>query len=135
MLNKIMLIGNLGRDPVMSYLDDGTAYTRFSLAVNRTSKTASGERREETEWFNVIAWRSLAERCHQYLRQGSKVYVEGRVTQRRFTDRNGVERTTIDVIASDVRFLSPRSQPAEPAEDLASDSGDLLEDLDDTQPF
>ncbi|MBX5448845.1 MAG: single-stranded DNA-binding protein [Thermogemmatispora sp.] len=135
-MNKIMLIGNLGRDPELSYTDNGgTPFTRFSLAVSRTYKTPSGEKREETEWFNVVAWRSLAERCHRYLRKGSKVYVEGRVTQRKYTDRNGVERVAVDVIATDLRFLSPRPQEADVSDEFPTDSGDFLEDLDDSQPF
>ncbi|WP_376795328.1 single-stranded DNA-binding protein [Thermogemmatispora sp.] len=135
MLNKIMLIGNLGRNPEMSYTDNGTAVTRFSLAVSRTYKTPSGEKREETEWFNVVAWRSLAERCYQYLRKGSKVYVEGRVSQRKYTDKNGIERTAFDVIATDLRFLSPKPQEADVSDEFPTDSSDFLEDLDDTQPF
>ena len=110
MLNKIMLIGNLGRDPDMNVTGDGTPFTRFSLAVNRRTKNAQGERGEETDWFNVVAWRSLAELCSAYLHKGSKVYIEGRLTQRKYTDKNGVERTTVEVVASDVEFLTPKQQ-------------------------
>ena len=110
MLNKIMLIGNLGRDPEMNVTSDGTPFTRFSIAVNRRTKNANGERTEETEWFNVVAWRSLAERCNTYLQKGSKVYLEGRLTQRKYTDKNGVERTMVEVVASDVEFLSGKQQ-------------------------
>src|SRR5205085_2328850 len=69
-MNKIMLIGNLGRDPEMSYTNNGTAVTKFSLAVSRRTKSPTGERQEETEWFNIVAWRQLAETCSQYLRKG-----------------------------------------------------------------
>ncbi len=117
MLNKIMLIGNLGRDPEMNVTADGTPFTKFSLAVSRNYKSNSGERREETEWFNVIAWRQLAERCNTYLHKGSKVYIEGRLTQRKYTDKNGVERTMVEVIASDLECLTPKGQ---------SSSGDVL---------
>lgn len=116
MLNKIMLIGNLGRDPDMNVTGDGTPFTRFSIAVNRRTKTASGERTEETEWFNVVAWRSLAEVCNTYLHKGSKIYIEGRLTQRKYTDKNGVERTSVEVIASDVEFLSGKQQGAAEAD-------------------
>src|SRR5215472_5815499 len=108
MLNKIMLIGNLGRDPEMNVTGDGTPFTRFSLAVNRVSKTSSGERKEETDWFNVVAWRQLAELCNTYLHKGSKVYLEGRVQQRKFTGKDGIERTALEVVASDVEFLTPK---------------------------
>ncbi len=110
MLNKIMLIGNLGKDPQTSYTPDGVAFTRFSLAVSRNYKTNSGEKREETEWFNVVAWRQLAEICANYLHKGSKVYIEGRLTQRKYTDpKTGQERVTVDVIASDMEMLTPKS--------------------------
>src|SRR5260221_4664394 len=91
MLNKIMLIGNLGRDPELNVTSDGTAVTKFSLAVSRTYKTASGERRDETEWFNIVTWRGLAETCERYLHKGSKVYIEGRLTQRKYTDKEGAQ--------------------------------------------
>jgi single-strand DNA-binding protein len=109
-LNKIMLIGNLGRDPEMNVTGDGTPFTRFSLAVSRSYKSNTGERREETEWFNIVAWRQLAETCNTYLHKGSKVYIEGRLTQRKYTDKNGVERTMIDVVASDMEMLTPKGQ-------------------------
>jgi len=112
MLNKIMLIGNLGRDPEMNVTGDGTPFTRFSIAVNRRTKNAKGEKGEETEWFNVVAWRQLAELCNTYLQKGAKVYLEGRLTQRKYTDKNGVERTTVEVTANDVEFLSGKQQGA-----------------------
>jgi len=109
MLNKIMLIGNLGRDPEMNYTPSGTAVTKFSLAVNRYKKSSTGERQEETEWFNIVAWDKLAETCNQYLRKGSKVYIEGRASQRKYTDKNGIERYAFEVIVSDMEMLTPKS--------------------------
>ncbi len=106
MLNKIMLIGNLGRDPELNVTSEGTPVTKFSLAVSR--KTSTGEK--ETEWFNIVAWRQLAEICERYLHKGSKVYIEGRLTQRKYTDREGVQRTAVDVIANDMQMLD--SKPA-----------------------
>jgi single-strand DNA-binding protein len=109
MLNKIMLIGNLGKDPDMSYTPAGKAVTKFSLAVNRRSKDReTGERREETQWFNIVAWDQLAETMNTYLHKGSKVYIEGRMTSRKFTDKDGVERTFWDVVASDMQMLDPK---------------------------
>ncbi len=109
MLNKIMLIGNLGRDPELQVTSDGTPFTRFSIAVNRNTKTSTGEKREETEWFNVVAWRQLAEICERYLHKGSKVYIEGRLTQRKYTDKNGLERTSVEVNATDMEMLDSKS--------------------------
>ena len=110
MLNKIMLIGYLGRDPELQVTADGTPVTRFSLAVNRTYNTQSGEKKEETEWFNIVAWRNLAELTERYLHKGSKVYLEGRIQQRKYTDREGIQRTAVDVIVSDVEFLDSKQQ-------------------------
>jgi single-strand DNA-binding protein len=107
-------LGNLGKDPELQVTSDGTPVTRFSLAVNRTYKTPTGERKEETEWFTIVAWRQLAENCEQYLHKGSKVYVEGRLTQRRYTDKQGVQRTAVEVNATGVEFLdSPKSVSGE----------------------
>ena len=121
MLNKIMLIGNLGRDPELQVTSDGTPFTRFSLAVSRTYKTSSGEKREETEWFNIVAWRQLAETCERYLHKGSKVYIEGRVTQRKYTDKNGIERTRDEVIAEEVKFLKKGGTQEQESEEFEDD--------------
>ena len=137
MLNKIMLIGNLGRDPEMNYTQNGTALTRFSLAVTRSYKSSTGEKRDETEWFNIVAWDKLAEICNQYLRKGSKAYIEGRLTLRKYNDRNGVERYSLDVTASDMEMLTPKlAQSGSSSEFLAGspDETDPLGDLED-HPF
>ena len=134
-MNKIMLIGNLGRDPDMSYTTSGTAVTKFSLAVNRVSKVG-GERKEETEWFNITVFNQLAEVCNNYLKKGQKVFLEGRVQQRKYTDKNGVERTSVDVIVSDMEMLTPKSQQpsAVGADSFLGSPDDGLGDLDD-HPF
>ncbi len=126
MLNKIMLIGNLGRDPELSVTPDGTPVTKFSLAVSRSYKSRTGEQRDETEWFNIIAWRQLAETCEKYLHKGSKVYVEGRLSQRKYTDREGVQRTSVDVTITDMEMLTPKSasSSSEGYSAGSSDSGD-----------
>jgi len=110
MLNNIMLIGNLGRDPEMSYTPSGKAITKFSLAVSRrTRDRESGERREETQWFNIVAWDQLAETCTQYLHKGSKVYLEGRMTSRKYTNKDGVEVTAWEVVIGEMEMLTPKS--------------------------
>jgi single-strand DNA-binding protein len=119
-LNKIMLIGNLGKDPEMNVTSDGTPFTRFTLAVNRRVKSSSGERHEETDWFNVVAWRQLAETCNTYLHKGSKVYIEGRLTQRKYTDKNGVERSTVEVAANEMEMLTPKATQGSSGDFLAS---------------
>ncbi|GHO93384.1 hypothetical protein KSF_034320 [Reticulibacter mediterranei] len=137
-MNKIMLIGNLGRDPEMSYTPNGVAITKFSLAVRRVGKTPTGERQEDTDWFNIVAFRNIAETCNNYLRKGNKVYVEGRLTQRKYTDRNNVERTAIDVVINDMEMLTPKSQSQGQGGSSSSQDNyledDSLGDLDD-HPF
>jgi single-strand DNA-binding protein len=130
-----MLIGNLGRDPEMTYTPSGVATTKFTIAVNRVSRNQSGERQEETEWFNIVAWRQLAETCTQYLKKGQKVYIEGRLQTRRYTDRNGAERTAIEVIANDMEMLTPKNQQSSGGSDqFLNEPDDGLGELDD-HPF
>src|SRR5215469_3401012 len=106
-MNKIMLIGNLGRDPDMSYTPSGKAVTRFSLAVNRRVKS-SERTAEDTEWFNIVAWENLAETCNNYLHKGTKVFIEGRLQQRKYTDKEGAQRTAVEVIATEMEILTPK---------------------------
>ena len=108
MLNKVMVIGNLGADPEMRYTANGSAVTEFRVAVNRNYTTNDGERREETEWFRVVTWNRLAETCSQYLSKGRQVYVEGRLRTRSWEGQDGVTRYTTEVIAQEVRFLGSR---------------------------
>lgn len=105
MLNKCMIIGNLGRDPEMRYTANGSAVTEFSVAVNNSFTDRSGERQQETEWFRVVTWNRLAETCAQYLTKGRMVYVEGRLRTRQWEDQQGQKRYTTELVASDVRFL------------------------------
>lgn len=109
MLNKIMLIGNLGRNPELSYTPSGKAVTKFSVAVSRRmNDRETGERREETTWFNIVAWERLAETMNQYLHKGDKVYIEGRMTSHKYTNKDGVEVTAWDVTATDMQMLTPK---------------------------
>jgi single-strand DNA-binding protein len=109
-MNKVMLIGNLGRDPEMSYAPTGTAFTKFSLAVSkRGAKSQSGGKpQDEIDWFNIVAFSQLAELCNTYLRKGQKVYVEGRLSLRNYTDRDKVQRTVVEVIISDMEMLTTK---------------------------
>jgi single-strand DNA-binding protein len=135
-MNKIILIGNLGRDPEMSYTPSGVAVTKFSIAVNRVSKSQSGERQEETDWFNIVAWRQLAETCNTYLRKGNKVYVEGRLSQRKYTDKSNVERTALEVVLNEMEMLTPKETRQSNSGFVGGniDENDALGDLDD-HPF
>ena len=104
-MNKIIVIGNLGRDPEMRYLPSGESVTSFSVASSRRYTTSSGEQREETEWFNVSAWGRLAELCNQYLTKGRQVYIEGRLRSRSYEGRDGQTRFSNDIRLTDVQFL------------------------------
>jgi single-strand DNA-binding protein len=103
-LNKVMIIGNLGADPEMRYTANGNAVTNFSVAVNR-SFAGEGERREETEWFRVVAWNKLAELTQAHLQKGRRVYVEGRLSTRSWDGPDGQKRYMTEVVASQVLFL------------------------------
>lgn len=113
-LNKVMIIGNLGRDPEMRYTPNGAAVTSFSVAVNRRWTSQEGQPQDETEWFNVVAWNKLAETCNQVLSKGRLVYVEGRLRTRSWDGQDGQKHYRTEVIASTVQFLdSARSRSQE----------------------
>ena len=118
--NKIIIVGYLGRDPELRYTPDGTPVCDFSVATTERRKDKSGEPQDVTTWFRVTAWRRLAEVAGQYLAKGKQVYVEGRLTQREWQDRDGVTRFSLDVNASDIQFLGARGDEAPPARAAAS---------------
>jgi single-strand DNA-binding protein len=108
-LNKVLLIGNVGRDPEMRYLQSGEPVTTFSVATNRRWTGGDGQPREETEWHNVVAWRKLAEQCNEYLSKGRKVYIEGRLQTRSWDDQaTGQKRFRTEVIADRMIMLDSR---------------------------
>ena len=107
-MNKIIIIGNLGRDPEMRYSPSGNPMTSFSIASNHRYTTASGERREETEWFNCTAFRQLADLCNQYLTRGQQVYIEGRLRSRQYERRDGSPGFSLDVTVLEMQMLGRR---------------------------
>jgi len=104
-LNKVMIIGNLGADPEMRFAPSGSPVTSFNIASSRIFTTKDGEKRQETEWFTVVAWDKLAENCNQFLSKGRKAYVEGRLKTRSWEDKEGVKHYKTEIIASQVIFL------------------------------
>lgn len=112
-LNKVMIIGRLGRDPEMRYTPSGKPVTTYSVATSRSWNTSEGERRTETEWFNVVAWGSLAEICKQYLTKGQQVYVEGRLQTRHWEDAEGNKHTSTEIVANEMIMLGERREAAE----------------------
>jgi single-strand DNA-binding protein len=107
-LNKVMIIGPLGRDPEMRYTPSGRPVTTFSVATSRNWNTSDGEKRTETEWFNVVAWSSLAEICNQYLVKGQQVYIEGRLQSRNWEDESGKRHSSVEIVANEMIMLGDR---------------------------
>jgi len=109
-LNKVMLIGNLTRDPEMRYTPQGTAVCTFSVATNRSWTTDTGEKKDEVDFHNVVAWNKLAEICSQLLKKGRKVYVEGRLTTRSWQAQDGTQKQRTEVIISDMVILDKKDE-------------------------
>ncbi|AEJ02211.1 single-strand binding protein [Nitrosomonas sp. Is79A3] len=107
-VNKVILIGNLGKDPETRYMSNGDAVTNITLATTDTWKDKNGEKQEKTEWHRVTFYRKLAEIAGEYLKKGRPVYIEGRLETRKWTDKDGVERYTTDIIANDMKMLGNR---------------------------
>ena len=104
-LNRVLLMGNLTRDPELRYIPSGQPVTTFSIAVNRTYLSTSGEKKEDVNFLRVVVWGKRAEVCHQYLKKGSPVFVEGRLQSRNWEAQDGTKRNTVEVVAQNVQFL------------------------------
>lgn len=109
MINKVILIGNLGADPEIRYTQNGTPVASFNIATTERRKGQDGQVQELTEWHRIIAWQRLAEICGEYLAKGSKVYIEGRLQTRKWKDQNGNDRYTTEIVAREMKMLSPRN--------------------------
>lgn len=139
MINKVILIGHLGRDPELRYTSGGTPVANFSIATNEVYQDRQGQRQERTEWHNIVVWSKLAEICNQYLSKGRLVYIEGRLQTREWDDRDGNKRRTTEIVANEMKMLGgpgdsqgmrPASTPNraprnEPAGGETSDSMEL----------
>jgi single-strand DNA-binding protein len=113
-LNKVMIIGHLGRDPEMRYTPSGRPVTTFTVATTRSWNTSDGEKHNETEWFNVVTWGNLAEICKQYLTKGQQVYVEGRLQSRKWEDNEGTKHTNVEIVANEMMILGERKEGVQP---------------------
>jgi single-strand DNA-binding protein len=111
-LNKVLLIGNLTKDPELRKTEAGTSVCTFGLATNRTWTTENGEKTEETDYHRIVAWQKLAEFCDKYLRKGRKVYVEGRLTTRSWKGQDGQPKTTTEIVLDNIILLDSK-QPSE----------------------
>ena len=110
MLNKIIVIGNVGTEPEMKYTSNGNPVTSFRLAVSRGYKDSSGERQQDTEWLTVVSWNQLAESCNEYLEKGKRCYVEGRLKSQTWTSQDGQPRFSNEIVANTVIFLDRKGE-------------------------
>ena len=121
-VNKVILIGNLGKDPELKFTPSGVAMTKFSLATTERIKEADGNIREETDWHNIVLWRRQAEVANEYLKKGSQVYIEGRIQTRSWEDKDGQKRYTTEIVARNMVLLGRRGEAT--AEEPAGGGGD-----------
>lgn len=108
MINKVILIGNLGQDPEVRHLESGAAVAKMSVATNENYRDKAGEWQTQTEWHDVVMWRYLAERAQEQLKKGSQIYVEGKLTHRNWEDKDGNKRRTTEVVANTFRLMGRR---------------------------
>ncbi|MEE8257407.1 MAG: single-stranded DNA-binding protein [Acidobacteriota bacterium] len=139
-INKVILIGRLGRDPEVKYTPSGQAVAKFSIATDETYKDRNGEQQRRTEWHNIVAWRRLAEICGEYLAKGKLVYIEGRIQTRQWEDREGNKRNTTEIVAREMKMLSPkgegdRSEPSSQQSESTPAPAPSPEITDDDIPF
>ena len=132
-LNKVLLIGNLTRDPELRYIPSGSAVTSFTVASNRVYKTQTGEKKEEVSFVRVVVWGRMAEVCNDYLKKGRPVFVEGRLQSRSWDGPDGQKRSAVEVIATNVQFLNAGTgagREKEPVEAAPADMPEIqLEDV------
>ena len=123
-VNKVILIGNVGKDPDVRYLDNGVAVATFSLATTERGYTLANGTQvpERTEWHNIVLWRGLAQTAEKYVRKGDKLYIEGKIKSRSYDDQNGIKRTIVEIFADNMEMLTPRgaSQGTAPAPHAAA---------------
>ena len=127
MVNKVFLIGNLGRDPEVRHLDSGATVARFPLATNENYKDRNGEWQKATEWHNIVLWGPLAERAEKYLHKGSTIFIEGKIRTRKWIDSTGQDRYTTEIFAINLKMMDKKEigeQPPMPGEN--KDAGDIV---------
>ena len=144
-LNKAILIGRLGRDPEVRYMPNGDAVCNFSIATSETWKDQHGQKQERTEWHNITLYRRMAEVAGQYLKKGSQVYIEGRIQSRKYTGKDGIERTAYEIIGSEMKMLgggndggqqnAQHTPPAPPRRQDSAAPAQPVDDIDDDVPF
>ncbi|RHR77193.1 single-stranded DNA-binding protein [Odoribacter sp. AF15-53] len=137
MVNKVILIGNVGADPDVKYLEGGVAVARFSLATSEVYNNKNGERVTQTEWHNIVLWRNLAQIAEKYVKKGMMLYVEGRLRTRSWDDQNGVKRYTTEIYGDNFQMLSRKQDNGEKPQDTSMPQAPDLGGSDDSDdlPF
>ena len=133
-LNKVMIIGNLGSDPEMRFTPNGNPVTSFRVATNRVYTTAEGERKQETEWFTVVAWNKLAEQCNQFLTKGRLVYAEGRLRTRTWESQDGQKHYRTEIIANRITFLDRQAVAPLPEEGVGGAEAEAEAEAGESEP-
>lgn len=133
MLNKVILIGRLGRDPETRYMPNGEAVCNFSVATSESWKDSNGQKQERSEWHNVTMYRKLAEIAGKYLTKGSQVYLEGKIQSRKYQGKDGIERTAYEIIANEMKMLAGNTQA--PAQKQQPAQAQTQDDISDDVPF
>ena len=119
-VNKVILIGRLGKDPELKYTPSGTPVAKFTLATDEVFKDQSGEQQKRTEWHTIVAWRRLAEICGEYLTKGKQIYIEGSIRSRQWEDQSGSKRTSYEIVARDMRMLGSKAESERAAQERAA---------------
>ena len=135
MLNKVILIGRLGRDPEVRYMPNGEAVCNFSIATSETWNDRNGQRVERTEWHNITMYRKLAEIAGQYLTKGSQVYLEGKIQSRKYQGKDGIERTAYDIIVKKKKKLGGNNQATQEQPKYPQGNAKPADDISDDVPF
>lgn len=120
-INKVILIGRLGKDPEVKYTPSGAPVAKFTLATDEVFKDRSGEQQKRTEWHNIVAWNRLAEICGEYLTKGKQVYIEGSIRSRQWEDQSGNKRTSYDIVAREMKMLGSKGDSGRAASSAAAD--------------
>jgi len=139
-VNKVILVGNLGKDPEVRHLENGTAVANFPIATSESYKDKNGDRQEITEWHNIVLWRGLADIAEKYLRKGNQVYIEGKLRTRSWQDKDGNTRYTTEVVGDNMTMLGSRNEsPSVPVNEGSQNSNQKAEmpeqEDDDDLPF
>lgn len=142
-VNKVILVGRLGADPEVRTLESGTKVSSIRLATSERYKDRNGNQQEATEWHNVVLWRGLADITEKYLKKGDQVYVEGRIKTRKWTDKDGNDRYSTDIVANEMTMLggasgggnAPAANQSQPAQNQVNEPASSLDDIDDDLPF